>query len=422
MDAFCIVPPSHVSWADIRIWGGRALFLPNPGKRTLLLTACLLGLAVGAVASSMAIFGYWSGAREATSPVTRPSAKKGIAVAALGRIEPRSEIINLGAGSSPDRLDSLFVERSDLVKKGQVLGHLGGFAEQGAQREMYRAQLVEASLRLKTEVALQLARIEAAEVQQRQVLDVTPHRIAAQEATIASLEAKLANEKDLLDSLMQLFSRGTSTRRQIEDQKALVLQSEASLRAARARLSEIKRQFEIDQAHAAVQIKLSRAMLDRMQAEFPIASLERQIALADARAKRLTLYAPVDGRILNVRVKPGEQIGSGAILTMGDTDGMRAVAEVYETDIAQVRVGQNATITSRALPKPITGRVSRIGNMVFKNDVLNVDPAARADARVVEVWIDLDDTPDVARLTNLTVDVVIATSDSDAALAGSRTR
>jgi hypothetical protein len=41
MDAFCIVPPSHVSWADIRIWGGRALFLPNPGKRTLLLTACL---------------------------------------------------------------------------------------------------------------------------------------------------------------------------------------------------------------------------------------------------------------------------------------------------------------------------------------------------------------------------------------------
>jgi HlyD family secretion protein len=159
-----------------------------------------------------------------------------------------------------------------------------------------------------------------------------------------------------------------------------------------------------------------------MQAEIPIASLERQIALADARAKRLTLYAPVDGHILNVRVKPGEQIGSGAILTMGDTDGMRAVAEVYETDIAEVRVGQNATITSRALPKPITGKVTRIGNMVFKNDVLNVDPAARADARVVEVWIDLDDTPDVARLTNLTVDVVIATSDSDAALAGSPAR
>jgi HlyD family secretion protein len=29
--------------------------------------------------------------------------------------------------------------------------------------------------------------------------------------------------------------------------------------------------------------------------------------------------------------------------------------------------------------------VVRIGNLIFKNDVLNVDPAARADARVIEV-------------------------------------
>ena len=86
---------------------------------------------------------------------------------------------------------------------------------------------------------------------------------------------------------------------------------------------------------------------------------------------------------------------------------MRAVAEVYETDIGPVKVGQLATISSRALPHPITGKVSRIGNMVFKNDVLNVDPAARADARVIEVWIDLDAPALTERLTNLTVDVVI---------------
>jgi len=34
-------------------------------------------------------------------------------------------------------------------------------------------------------------------------------------------------------------------------------------------------------------------------------------------------------------------------------------------------------------------------------------PAARADARVVEVWIELDDPAPVERLTNLTVDVLI---------------
>jgi hypothetical protein len=50
--------------------------------------------------------------------------------------------------------------------------------------------------------------------------------------------------------------------------------------------------------------------------------------------------------------------------------------------------------------------------MIFKNDVLNVDPAARADARVVEAWIDLEDTAAAKRLTNLTVDVLITTSQT----------
>jgi HlyD family secretion protein len=339
-------------------------------------------------------------------------------VAALGRIEPYSEIINLGAGSPSDRLDSLLVERGDLVKKSQVLGYLGGYAEQIAQRDVFKAQLDEARLRLKTEIDLDRARIEAAEVHQKQVLEVEPQGIAAQEATIASLEAKLANDKSVLDAQQQLMARGTGTRRQTEDQNSLVLQDEANLNAARARASELNLQFVIDKISADVQIRMAQATLERMQAEVPLASIERQIALADARAKRLTLLAPIDGRILNVLVKPGEAITTGPILAMGDTDRMRTVAEVYETDIARVKVGQAARVSSRALAKPISGKVVRIGNMIFKNDILNIDPAARADARVVEVWIDLDDPAATERLTNLTVDVRIETSEAGGALAG----
>jgi HlyD family secretion protein len=379
-------------------------------RRPVVLAACLLGLVAVAFGSYRMIFSNWSAASGDKSSIAEQRGK----VAALGRIEPQSEIINLGAGSAADRLATLFVARGDQVKKDQIIGHLGGYDEQMAQHELYRAQLYEAKLRLETEIALNRARIEAAEVRQKEILEVSPHRIAAQEATIAGLEAKLANDKDILDSHLQLLTRGTATRRQADDQKTLVLQDEANLKSARARLSELKRKFDVDQMDAAVQIQLARATLDRMQVEFPIRSLERQIALAETRAKRLTLYAPIDGRILNLRVKPGEDIGSGPILTLGNTERMHAVAEVYETDIAQVRVGQPAIVSSRALSKPISGKVIRIGNMVFKNDVLNVDPAARADARVVEVWIDLDDTVLAERLTNLTVDVVITTSGADA--------
>jgi HlyD family secretion protein len=407
MEILAVERREFTARSALRVWGK---------SRNGLLALCLLAGGIGVLASYAATSGYFSGNRE--QPVNK-EAKEPPGVAALGRIEPSSEIINVSAGFSPDRLESLFVARGDLVKKDQVLGYLGGYAEQIALRDMYRAQLGEAKLRLKTEVELDRSRIEAAEIHQRQILEVSPLRIAAQKATIESLEAKLANDKDILNSQIQLFSRGTGSRRAYEDQRAMVAQGEANVASARARLAELEHQFEVDKLDAEIQVKVARAQLERAQAEFPIASLEAQIDSAESHARRLTLYAPVNGRILNIKVKAGEDVSSGPVLTMGDTSLMRAVAEVYETDIARVRIGQVATITSRAFPRSVTGKVVRIGNMVFKNDVLNVDPAARADARVVEVWIDLDDATLTERLTNLTVDVIINMGDANAAVARS---
>jgi len=94
---------------------------------------------------------------------------------------------------------------------------------------------------------------------------------------------------------------------------------------------------------------------------------------------------------------------------MGNTRQMNVVAEVYETDVSRVRLGQTATITSRngAFDQALTGRVIRVGSQIFKNNVLDDDPAANADARVVEVRIRLDQSQVVRQLTNLQVDVRI---------------
>ena len=381
-------------------------------------------LAIGATAGLLVLAGVvalvhfrFSGppiAESAASQSPEPPA----AVAALGRIEPQSEIINLGAGATPSRLDALFVERGDAVTRGQLLGYLSGHAEQVAQREMFAAQLEEAKRQLKTVTTLNLALIQQAEIRQRQALEVTPLKIAAQEALVARLEAALDNDRDVLATQLELYRNGNTTRRLRDDRQTLVRQDEFDLNAARAHLIELKQQFELDKLDAEIQLRLAKATLERAEAEIPVASLEKQMELADARATELTLRAPVGGLILNIVVKPGEQVGSGPVLTMGDTRKMRAVAEVYETDITRVRVGQAATITSRALQRPIHGRVVRIGNMVFKNDVLNVDPAARADARVVETWIELDDAVQTERLTNLTVDVLIATPPTSTTMTG----
>ena len=351
-------------------------------QKLLILSACMLAI-FGAVAAYVTLFDHWPGTSKSSTSTTTAQRN---AIAAMGRIEPSSGIINLGAGSPPDRLDSLLVDRGDIVKKGDVLGYLEGYSEQMAQRNVIKAQLDELKLRYDTEIRLNQARIRAADLHLRRVREVMPHHIAAQEATVAGLERKGASSNDI--------------------------------QAAREMLSELKHQFVVDQEDAAVQVQVAKATLERSAAEFPQRSLNQQLMLTETRAKRLTLYAPIDGRVLNVRVRPGEEVGTGPILVLGDTSRMRVVAEVYETDIARVSVGQTATVSSRALPQSISGRVARIGNMIFKNDVLNVDPAARADARVVEVWIDVDPVPLAERLTNLTVEVLITTPGNDGAVTG----
>lgn len=86
---------------------------------------------------------------------------------------------------------------------------------------------------------------------------------------------------------------------------------------------------------------------------------------------------------------------------------MYAVAEVYETDIILIKVGQRAKVSSPALAAPVSGTVESIGMKVGRMDVLGMDPVAEADARVIEVDILLDEVEAVSALTNLQVEVEI---------------
>jgi HlyD family secretion protein len=338
-----------------------------------------------------------------------PAAPASMNVAALGRIEPQGQVINVASGT-PDRLESLLVQRGDPVKQGQIIGYLQSHATEVAQRNQLAAQLAAAKLKLSTETELGRVKIENAAIKLKTVNDVYPLRIATQEATIAAQEVALKNNREILKAYSQLLTSNSSSQRVYDNQFALVEQGKANLIGAKSRLDELKQQFDADRADGESQVALARATLARSEAELAIEPLVAQIALQDERVRRATIYAPIDGRILNTFARPGELVGTAPVVAMGDTGKMRAVAEVYETDIGRVKVGQRARITSRTLTTPVTGRVVEIGWMVFKNDVLNVDPAARADARVVEVRIELDDAAVTQRLTTHTVDILIDTT------------
>jgi multidrug efflux pump subunit AcrA (membrane-fusion protein) len=132
-------------------------------------------------------------------------------------------------------------------------------------------------------------------------------------------------------------------------------------------------------------------------------------ALASARAELelSEVRSPIDGQVLEIHAREGERVGPDGVAELGETSAMYAVAEVYETDIGRVRVGQRARIRSPALPRELEGEVERIGLKIGKKDVLSTDPVADADARVVEVEIRLREPALAASLTNLRVEVVI---------------
>jgi len=98
---------------------------------------------------------------------------------------------------------------------------------------------------------------------------------------------------------------------------------------------------------------------------------------------------------------------------MGDTKHMYAVVEVHETDIGRIRQGQRASIESPALEKSYQGTVEEIGWLIYKNDVLDLDPRANTDTRVIEVRICLQDSASLLRFTNLQVRVSIDTTAGD---------
>jgi HlyD family secretion protein len=186
------------------------------------------------------------------------------------------------------------------------------------------------------------------------------------------------------------------------------LDTEPVLEARRAEVQAELRNAEREFARSQ-ELNVGRVASDseRDRWETRVAVLRAKLARAEAELERARVTAPAAGLVLDVHARPGERIGPDGILELARVDRMYAIAEVYETDVGRLRTGQRALVTSRALAAPLRGRVEWIRPKVEKQDEIGTDPAARKDARIVEVKVLLDDSAAAAPFTNLQVEVEI---------------
>jgi HlyD family secretion protein len=328
------------------------------------------------------------------------------AVAALGRLEPEGEVIDLGAPAG-DRLGSLRVVEGQTVQAGEVLGHLETYAERRAEKEWIATQVREARTRLEAETAHGEALIQEAELAVQQVEQVQLLDIQAQEAKVRELEGDLSIAQKELSRIRSLRGTGAASPQETDLKSTAVNRAKDELLSAQAVRDRLKVAREINLLQTRAQLRTARANLAKVISAIPVDSLMKNQVLAESRENLTVLRAPRTGRILRILTRPGEATGTKPILRLGQTGQMMVVAEVYETDVRYLRLGQKAEVSSPALAGTLTGSVAKIGWLIYKNDVLHIDPTANTDARVVEVRIRLDQSAPAERLTNMQVTVRI---------------
>ncbi|MBE9178959.1 HlyD family efflux transporter periplasmic adaptor subunit [Oculatella sp. LEGE 06141] len=382
-----------------RPWSGRGLWLG---------LAALILLGFGSVLAFRLVIAPGQNQVEEVAPPPRQ-----VSVAALGRLEPEGEVVNI-SGSQGDRIGQLLVREGEYVQQGDVLAYLESYGERLAERNYAASQLAEAQTQIVAETEYGSAQVQEARTRLGQIDQPQSFEIQAQQATVRQLEAELSLVQTDLDRYQTLQQEGAISRQELDQQITEVRRVQEELTSARANLIRLEASRSNDLRNAQAQVQSSEANLTRSQAQVQVDSAARNLELANARLDRTIIRAPASGEVLRIYTRAGEAIAEDGILAMGNTRQMYVVAEVYETDVGLVRPGQRATVTSRngAFDVSLGGTVERIGSQIFKNNVLDDDPAANADARVVEVRIRLDQSEPVAQLTNLQVDVRIDVDDS----------
>ncbi|MGF1499447.1 MAG: ABC exporter membrane fusion protein [Elainellaceae cyanobacterium] len=337
-------------------------------------------------------------------------------VTALGRLEPEGELIQLTAptATQESRIEQLLVAEGDRVQANQIIAILDNHRRQQAalqraeeQVHIAQAQLAQVEAGAKTgEIQAQQAEIARLEAEQSGNLNT-------QRAAIARLEAEVQNARLEYQRYNSLYQEGAVSASERDARQLTYTTAQRQLQEAQAALARIETTSE-------QQISQARATLDRIAEVRPVdveaAAAEVQsarAAVAEAQAELEQTYvrSPRDGQIIEIHTYPGETIADQGIVTLGQTQQMMAIADVYQNDISQIQVGQPATITSPAIDRPLQGTVERIGLQVEQQQVVNEDPAANIDAKVVEVHIRLGPTASkqVAGLANLQVTATIQT-------------
>ena len=236
-------------------------------------------------------------------------------------------------------VQEVLVNDYQTVEAGQVIARI--------EPKTYLAQVEQAKANLATQQA-NLSKIQ-------QSREATRAAVNVHQATIESAEATLHNAQLEFKRQAELMKSNSTSKQQYD----LAL---ANLKKAQAAISQAKAQKQVaeqDVLNVAANEKAAQAAVENAQAG---------LVLAQDNLTHTEIKAPVAGKLGEIGVKQGQLLNAGSNLVYLVPPETWVVANLKETDMSGIRLGQSATI-----------KVDALHGVEFKGKIVEISPATGSE-------------------------------------------
>ncbi|MDZ4656093.1 MAG: HlyD family efflux transporter periplasmic adaptor subunit [Bythopirellula sp.] len=329
---------------------------------------------------------------------------------AAGWIEPRPTAV-LASSLAPGVIEELLVVEGQEVKKGEPVAQLIAADAKITLREAQSTlQLREAELN-RAEASLTAAQANLEQPSELQAIQAdAAAKLANTRLSLGNLPFQLEAAKARREFAAENLARKEQVGEAVSGKA--VREARAELAAASSVLNELEAREPMLQAELAALIRKRDALAKQLElmtnerravsvaaAEVSAAravadQAELAVETAELNLDRMTVRAPIAGRILSLEARPGQRLsgnnplaeqGSSAVVSLYDPAMLQVRVDVRLEDVPQVQVGQPATIQTAALAEPITGTV------------LSVTTRADIQKNTLQVKVGIDAPPEVIK-------------------------
>jgi len=316
-----------------------------------------------AVGIALAVFGGWyvwsrkPVAADPPPPIQPARSPFAGALAAAGMVEAQTENIAVGS-ATPGVVVEVLVRVGDAVRVGTPLFRLDDRELQG-QLAVKQAAVA----RWKSELL-------------RQEAEPRKEKLPVKIAEVNEARAVAMAAEDGLKRSRETFNRKVTTEQDLVEKEQALATAKAALDRSQADLSLLEAgSWEYDRDVTRAEITEAEAELARILIEID----------------RLVVRSLVQGRVLQVNVRPGEYVGAPPgqpLVMLGDVEKLHVRVDIDEFDIGRFQEGADAEAFPRGSAQIAAGyplSFVRVEPFVVPKKSLTGDNTERVDTRVLQV-------------------------------------